>query len=116
MAMRRFLLSAAAAIVAVCSTPSFAQDTSTSEPTNYVEAQEPTPAGQGECPEGSGEDCRVQAQPSPQGDPGPTNTTSGGASPHSPQGETPPGMQTPIQGSPEEAVDGDDTNLNTPTK
>jgi hypothetical protein len=35
----------------------------------------------------------VPVQPQPQGDPGPTNTTSGGAPASSPQGEAPPGMQ-----------------------
>ena len=32
-------------------------------------------------------------QPQPQGHPGPTNTTSGGAPASSPQGDAPPGMQ-----------------------
>ena len=112
MTMRPFLLSAA--IVCAASIPSFAQDTSKPEQTNSIEVQAPTPPGEGACPNGSLDECRVEAQPSPQGDPGPTNTTSGGASPHSPQGETPPGMQTPIQGAPEEAIDGVDTNLSDP--
>lgn len=33
------------------------------------------------------------SQPQPQGQTGPTDTTSGGAPAHSPQGDTPPGMQ-----------------------
>jgi hypothetical protein len=33
------------------------------------------------------------AQPQPQGDPGPTTTTSGGSPASSPQGDSPPGMQ-----------------------
>ena len=39
----------------------------------------------------------AQTQPSPQGPPGPLDTGSGGAPPESPQGETPPNMQTDPQ-------------------
>ena len=35
----------------------------------------------------------------PQGPTGPINTTSGGAPPESPQGQTPPGMQSAPEGS-----------------
>lgn len=38
-------------------------------------------------------DTAPPAQPQPQGQTGPTNTTSGGIHPGSPQGDTPPGMQ-----------------------
>jgi hypothetical protein len=38
-------------------------------------------------------------QPQPQGETGPINTKSGGAPASSPQGETPPGMQSAPQGS-----------------
>jgi len=38
-------------------------------------------------------------QTQPQGATGPTNTTSGGAPAASPQGETPPGMQSAPEGS-----------------
>jgi hypothetical protein len=44
------------------------------------------------------------AQPQPQGPTGPTNTTSGGASPSSPQGDTPAGMQ-PLPQDPKRGVD-----------
>ena len=40
-----------------------------------------------------------KAQGQPQGDPQPLNTTSGGAPASSPQGETPPGMQSAPEGS-----------------
>jgi len=36
---------------------------------------------------------------------GPTNTTTGGAPPSSPQGDTPAGMQSHPQGAPQEAID-----------
>jgi hypothetical protein len=48
--------------------------------------------------------ANAQNQPSPQGPTGPLNTTSGGAPAASPQGETPPGMQSAQQGSAEKAV------------
>ncbi|MDB5600721.1 MAG: hypothetical protein JWN71_2765 [Xanthobacteraceae bacterium] len=41
----------------------------------------------------------ASGQPSPQGPAGPINTQSGGAPAASPQGETPPGMQSAPQGS-----------------
>jgi hypothetical protein len=46
---------------------------------------------------------RGQAQP--QGHTGPLNTTSGGAPPESPQGQTPPGMQSAPAGSDKTIVD-----------
>jgi hypothetical protein len=48
--------------------------------------------------------ANAQNQPSPQGLTGPLNTTSGGAPAASPQGETPPGMQSAPQGSAEKTV------------
>ena len=44
------------------------------------------------------------AQPQPQGSTGPTATTSGGAPPSSPQGDTPAGMQ-PNPQDPKQGVD-----------
>jgi hypothetical protein len=44
-------------------------------------------------------------QVQPQGQTGPTNTTTGGAPPSSPQGDTPAGMQSHPQGAPQEAID-----------
>ena len=44
-------------------------------------------------------------QPTPQGQSGPLNTTSGGAPAASPQGQTPPGMQAAPEGSRETIVD-----------
>ena len=44
-------------------------------------------------------------QMTPQGPSGPLNTTSGGAPPESPQGETPPGMQSAPGGSTKTVVD-----------
>jgi hypothetical protein len=41
----------------------------------------------------------AKGQTQPQGDTGPTNTTAGGAPAESPQGETPPGMQSAPEGS-----------------
>lgn len=41
----------------------------------------------------------------PQGWTGPINTTSGGAPPESPQGETPPGMQAAPEGSSKTVVE-----------
>jgi hypothetical protein len=43
------------------------------------------------------------SQPQPQGPTGPIDTSSGGAPPSSPQGDTPPGMQPDQQKSPAEA-------------
>jgi hypothetical protein len=48
--------------------------------------------------------ANARSQPSPQGPTGPISTTSGGAPAASPQGETPAGMQTVPQGSPEKKV------------
>ena len=44
-------------------------------------------------------------QVQPQGQTGPTHTTTGGAPPSSPQGDTPAGMQSHPQGAPEDAID-----------
>ena len=44
-------------------------------------------------------------QTTPQGPSGPLNTTSGGAPAESPQGETPPGMQSAPEGSSKTIVD-----------
>ena len=44
-------------------------------------------------------------QMTPQGPSGPLNTTSGGAPAESPQGETPPGMQSAPEGSSKTVVD-----------
>jgi hypothetical protein len=47
----------------------------------------------------------TQGQAQPQGNTGPTNTTSGGAPAESPQGQTPPGMQSAPDGSSKTIVD-----------
>jgi hypothetical protein len=44
-------------------------------------------------------------QAQPQGQTGPTTTTTGGAPASSPQGDTPAGMQPHPQGAPEQAVE-----------
>jgi hypothetical protein len=44
-------------------------------------------------------------QMTPQGPSGPLNTTSGGAPPESPQGQSPPGMQAAPEGSSKTIVD-----------
>ena len=44
-------------------------------------------------------------QAQPQGQTGPTTTTTGGAPASSPQGDAPPGMQPHPQGAPEQTVD-----------
>jgi hypothetical protein len=59
----------------------------------------PSQGGQGQTP---GE-ARSDEQAQPQGAAGPIDTKSGGAPASSPQGETPAGMQTPSQGSPEQS-------------
>lgn len=55
-----------------------------------------TPTTQGQAPR----TLDKSGQSQPQGHPGPTETSSGGAPAASPQGETPPGMQSPTPGSP----------------
>jgi hypothetical protein len=52
----------------------------------------------------SNSDRKAPTQPQPQGHPGTTNTTSGGAPASSPQGDTPSGMQ-PIPNDPKQAVE-----------
>jgi hypothetical protein len=47
----------------------------------------------------------TKGQQQPQGDTGPTHTTSGGAPAESPQGQTPPGMQSAPDGSSKTIVD-----------
>jgi hypothetical protein len=46
-----------------------------------------------------------KGQPQPQGWTGPLNTTSGGAPPESPQGQSPPGMQPAPDGSTKTVVE-----------
>ena len=54
-----------------------------------------SPATTGSAPAPAG----AQSEAQPQGPTGPLNTTSGGAPASSPQGETPPGMQSNPEGS-----------------
>jgi hypothetical protein len=54
----------------------------------------------------------TKGQQQPQGDTGPTNTTSGGAPAGSPQGQTPPGMQSAPDGSSKTIVDPKVTDSN----
>jgi hypothetical protein len=49
-------------------------------------------------------ESKTQSQSQPQGETGPLTTTTGGAPASSPQGETPPGMQSAPQGSSEKTV------------
>jgi hypothetical protein len=48
-----------------------------------------------------------KGQPQPQGWTGPTSTSSGGAPPESPQGQSPPGMQPAPEGSTKTVVEPD---------
>jgi len=86
------------AIAAIClcvATGALAQQTSQADPAK--DSQHST--GRTIIPEKQG---LVQ----PQGPTGPINTTSGGAPAASPQGQTPPGMQSAPEGSSKTIVDG----------
>jgi hypothetical protein len=84
------------AIVAVClvaSVSAFAQTSTDSKP--------------GDSPHSTGRSV-VPADPGvnqPQGQTGPLNTTTGGAPAESPQGQTPPGMQSAPEGSSKTTVE-----------
>ncbi len=79
------------AIIALCLSAgvAFAQTTPQSDPTRDLSNQ----SGRTTIPE------KKEHQAQPQGNPGPLNTKSGGAPASSPQGETPPGMQSAPDGS-----------------
>ena len=79
--MSRFIVASLAAVILLFFVEQFEAQTATDAPRTVV------PAG----PKAD----RIQ----PQGPTGPLNTTSGGAPAESPQGETPPGMQSAPQGS-----------------
>lgn len=83
------ILSAAAGLL-LASDIAFAQGTAKDATTTQ------TPTTQGQAPR----PVDKSGQHQPQGDTGPTSTSSGGAPAASPQGETPPGMQSPTPGSP----------------
>jgi hypothetical protein len=75
-------------------------------------AQNPPDASGPNSPAASPDPAPVPVAPSnppsqaqPQGQTGPTTTTTGGAPASSPQGDTPPGMQPHPLGAPEQAVD-----------
>ncbi len=78
------------ATIALCLSAgvAFAQTTPQSDPAKDLSNQ----SGRTAIPE-------KKEQGQPQGDPGPLNTKSGGAPASSPQGETPPGMQSAPDGS-----------------
>ena len=65
----------------------------TNTASNQPTASSPATTGSAPAPAGA------QNESQPQGPTGPLNTTSGGAPASSPQGETPPGMQSNPQGS-----------------
>ena len=94
MNFRNFSVAASVVFAGMMLTAALAQNAT---PSDTTETQ--TPSGkQGQAPAGKPD----QAQP--QGPTGPTNTTSGGASASSPQGETPAGMQPATEGSSPQAT------------
>jgi len=80
------------AIIALCLSTGVAFAQTTPPPTKDF----PNTTGRTVIPE-------KKEQGQPQGNPGPLNTTSGGAPASSPQGETPPGMQSAPEGSSKQA-------------
>ena len=58
----------------------------------------------------------TDGQPQPQGQTGPLNTTKGGAPAESPQGQTPPGMQSAPDGSSKTVVDPKSSNQPAPNQ
>lgn len=76
---------AAALVLTVLAYPAVAQQPATKPDSPHSTGRTVLPAEQGVM--------------QPQGPTGPINTTSGGAPPESPQGQTPPGMQSAPEGS-----------------
>ena len=94
MNFRNFSVAASFVFAGMLPTVALAQNATPPDAT-----QTQTPSGkQGQAPVGKPD----QAQP--QGPTGPMNTTSGGASASSPQGETPAGMQPATEGSSPQAT------------
>ena len=94
MNFRNFSVAASVVFAGMMSIAAVAQNATPPDTT-----QTQTPSGkQGQAPAGKPD----QAQP--QGPTGPINTTSGGASASSPQGETPAGMQPATEGSSPQAA------------
>ena len=87
-------------LAALCATLSIA---TTSAQTNH-----PADKVQGASPHSTGRTyMSTEGQMQPQGPTGPTGTTSGGAPAASPQGQTPPGMQSAPEGSSKTIVETD---------
>lgn len=75
---------------------------------SFLNAQPSAPPAKNDSPSSTGRTVVPDKQGSsqPQGPTGPLNTKSGGAPAASPQGETPPGMQSAPEGSSKTIVDG----------
>jgi hypothetical protein len=71
----------------------------------FAETTPSNPADNPEANSNATKPAKRPAQPQPQGATGPTETTSGGAPPTTPQGDAPPGMQP----RPDKADQGGDT-------
>ena len=91
------VLSTALLIMAFGGGTAFAQNPPASTP--HGSAASPDPAPVPVTP------ANPPNQAQPQGQTGPTTTTTGGAPASSPQGDAPPGMQPRPQGVPEQTVD-----------
>jgi hypothetical protein len=72
-----------------------------------AEAQVQNPGSTDKSPDSTGRTVtpETKGQMQPQGWTGPTETTTGGAPPESPQGQSPPGMQPAPEGSSKTAVE-----------
>jgi hypothetical protein len=92
------IVSTVVLIMALAGGTTFAQNPPAgSTPNNAAGSRDPAPAQVAPA--------NPSSQAQPQGQTGPTTTTSGGAPASSPQGDAPPGMQPHPQGVPEQTVD-----------